>query len=104
MLLADQPALGAVIVEHAVELPWMPILCSIEPQTTPLRSPTRRRRPAEIRHEEKRDALRARRRALDAREHEMNDVVGQIVLAGGDENLLAGDRVGAVGLRDALSS
>ena len=41
----------------------------------------------------------AGRRAVDARQHEMNDVLGQIVLAGGDENLGAGDLVAAVGLR-----
>ena len=32
----------------------------------------------------------------------MDDVVGQIVLAGRDENLLSGNRVGAVALRDRL--
>ena len=52
----------------------------------------------ELRHEEQRDALDARRRAFDAGEHEMDDVVGEIVLAGGDEDLLAGDGVGAVAL------
>ena len=46
----------------------------------------------------------ARRRALDARQHQMDDVVGQVMLAGGDENLLAGDGVGAVGLRDRAAS
>ena len=49
-----------------------------------------------LRHDEQRDAARARRRALDARQHEVHDVVGEIVFAGGYENLLSGDRVGAV--------
>jgi hypothetical protein len=31
------------------------------------------------------------RRAFDAGEHEMDDVLGQVVFAGGDEDLLAGD-------------
>ena len=53
----------------------------------------------ELRHEEQRDAPRAGRRIGQPREHEMDDVVGEIVLAVGDEDLLAGDAVGAVGLR-----
>ena len=36
------------------------------------------------------------RRVGQAREHEMDDVVGQVVLAIGDEDLLAEDAVGAV--------
>ena len=42
--------------------------------------------------------MRAGRRADDAREHEMDDVLGEIVLAGRNENLLAGDRIRPVGL------
>ena len=51
----------------------------------------------ELRHEEQRDALRAGRRIGQPRQHEMDDVVGEIVLAIGDEDLLAGDAIGAVG-------
>ena len=40
-----QPALGAVEVHHAVPSSLMPILCSIEPQRTALRSPTLPSRP-----------------------------------------------------------
>ena len=40
--------------------------------------------------------LDAGRRALDAREHEMDDVLGEVVLAGRDEDLGAGDLVAAV--------
>ena len=43
------------------------------------------------------DAARARRRVGQAREHEVDDVVGEVVLAVGDEDLLAGDAIGAVG-------
>ena len=39
------------------------------------------------------------RRAVDSRQHQMDDVVGEVVLAGGDEDLLACDGVGAIGLR-----
>ena len=38
--------------------------------------------------------------AFDAGEHEMDDVGRQIMLAPGDEYLLAADRVGAIGLRN----
>ena len=48
--------------------------------------------------------LHACRRALDAREHEVDDVLGQVVLAGGDEDLGAGDLVAAVGLRHRLGA
>ena len=34
----------------------------------------------------------------------MDDVLGQVVLAGGDENLGAGDFVGAVRLRDGAGA
>ncbi len=55
----------------------------------------------ELRHEEERDALRALRRIGKARQHEMNDVVGEIVFAVGDEDLLAEDAIGAIGRRSA---
>ena len=53
----------------------------------------------EFRHDEQRNAAGAGRRAVDAGQHEMNDVLDEIVLAGGDEDLGAGDFVAAVGLR-----
>ena len=49
---------------------------------------------------EQRDALDAGRGVGQARQHEMDDVFGDVVLAPGDENLRAGDAVGvAVGNR-----
>ena len=51
----------------------------------------------EFRNQKQRNALGAGWRVGQARQHEMDDVVGQIVLAIGDEDLLAGDAVGAVG-------
>jgi hypothetical protein len=52
---------------------------------------------AALRHDEEREALGAGGRAVDAREHEVHDVVGEIVIARGDEDLRAADRVAAVG-------
>ena len=51
----------------------------------------------QLRHEEERDAAGAGRRVGQARQHEVDDVVDQVVLAIGDEDLAAGDPVGAVG-------
>ena len=41
----------------------------------------------------------ARRRIGKPREHQMHDVLGEVVLAIGDEDLLAEEAVGAVALR-----
>ena len=57
---------------------------------------------AEFRHDEHRDAFRARRRAFNAGEHEVDDVGRKVVLAPGDEDFLAADGVGAIGLRRGL--
>ena len=46
----------------------------------------------------------AGRRAFDAGQHQMDDVLGQIVLAGGDPDLGAGDLVAAVGLRHGVGA
>ena len=43
----------------------------------------------EFRHQEERNALGSRRRIGQPRQHEMDDVVGEIVFAVGDEDLLA---------------
>ena len=50
----------------------------------------------ELRYQKQRDALRARRRAGQAGEHEMDDVFCHVVFAIGDENLLPRDPVAAV--------
>ena len=50
----------------------------------------------ELRHDEERDALGAGGRIGQPCEHEMHDVVGQVVLAVGDEDLAAGEPIGAV--------
>ena len=75
----------------------MPSLCSTECARTSLRAPERAVGvEQEFRHQEQRNAARAGRRVRQPRQHEMDDVVGEIVLAIGDEDLLAGDAVAAV--------
>jgi hypothetical protein len=50
-----------------------------------------------LRHDEQRNAFDARRRVRRAREHHMHDVLGHVVLAIGDEDLLPGNAIdGAV--------
>ena len=71
---------------------WMPSLCSM-PMAAHV---VARAVGQELRHEEERDAARAGGRIGQARQHEVDDVVGEVVLAIGDEDLLAGDAVGAV--------
>ena len=58
----------------------------------------------DLRHDEERDALGAFRRAFDARQHEMHDVLGKVLLAAGNENLGTGDLVGAVRLLRRLGA
>ncbi len=50
-------------------------------------------------HREQADALAALRRIRQSREHQVNDVGRHVVLAGGDEDLVAGELVGAIHLR-----
>ena len=56
----------------------------------------------EFRGDEQRDSLRAGRCVGQSRQHQMHDVAGQVVLAGGDEDLGAGDGVAAVRIRLGL--
>ncbi len=56
----------------------------------------------DLRHHEQRYALDAARCALDPGEHQMDDVFGEVMLAGGDEDFCPGDLVAAVGLLDRL--
>src|SRR6202046_4073167 len=97
MLLANEPAFGAVIVEDSGRIAMNAhlVLDRAANNAVAFANAAIRVR-QELRREEERDALRARRRPVDAREHEMNDVVRQIVFTSRDENLLACDRVRAV--------
>jgi hypothetical protein len=80
----------------------MPIFSSMAPQKIGLRSPGAVRVRQELRHQEQRDALRAFRCVRQARQHQVDDVFRHVVFAGRDEDLRAGDFVGAVGLRLGL--
>ncbi len=53
----------------------------------------------ELGHQEQRDAARAGRRVGQARQHQVDDVGGEVLLAAGDEDLGAGEGVAAVGAR-----
>ena len=68
----------------------MPILCSSAPQIDGVALAERAVGvDHELGHDEQRDALAAGRRVGQARQHQVDDVLGQVVLAGGDEDLLA---------------
>ena len=51
-----------------------------------------------LRHQEQGDAFRTGRRVRQLGQHQVNDVLGQVVLAASDEYLGAGDLVGPIGL------
>ena len=53
----------------------------------------------DLRHDEERDALDSLGRVRRARQHEVHDVFGEVVIAVGDEDLLAEEAIRAVGLR-----
>jgi hypothetical protein len=50
----------------------------------------------EFRREKQRKAARPRRRAGQSGENEVDDILGEIVLAIGDENLLAEQPIGSI--------
>ena len=52
-----------------------------------------------LRHQEQRDSARSLRRIGQSRQHQMDDVVGEIVLAVADEDFLAVDAIAAVARR-----
>ncbi|MNV33719.1 hypothetical protein D3C71_1250980 [compost metagenome] len=58
----------------------------------------------ELRHHEQADALAALGRIGQAGQHQVHDVGSHVVLASADEDLVAGDLVGAVGLRLGLGA
>ena len=99
VLLADQPAGGAVVVHHAGRVAVdAHLLFDRAAGDAVARAERAVGVDHELRHDEQRDALGAGRRAFDARQHQVDDVLRQVVLAGGDEDLGAGDLVAAVGL------
>jgi hypothetical protein len=58
----------------------------------------------ELGNDEERDALGARRRIRQARKYEVHDVLGHLVLAGRNEDLVAGKRIAAVAARLGLGA
>ncbi|MDT4847825.1 hypothetical protein FQZ97_818980 [compost metagenome] len=58
----------------------------------------------EFRHDEQAHALDAGGRVGQAGQHQVDDVVGHVVLTGADEDLVAGDLVAAVGQRFGLGA
>ena len=72
----------------------MPSLCSSDTQRRSLRlAGLAVGADQELRHDEQRDAAHAGRRVGRARQHQVHDVLGHVVLAVGDEDLLAGDQI-----------
>ncbi len=105
VFLADQPAGGAVVIHHAGGIA---VNAHLVLDRAAGDAVARAQRAVGIdqhlRHHEQRHALDAGRCALDARQHQMDDVFGEIVLAGGDEDLGARDLVAAVGLLHRLGA
>ncbi len=97
MGLADQPGGRALIGHDAGGRGVQPHL-ALEPQG-PQRVGGAEARPVRqaFRGEEQRHAARARRRAGQAGEHEVRDVLRRVVVAPGDVDLLAGQAEGPVG-------
>ena len=84
----------------------MPILCSMPEQRTPLRSPLPQppfSLGQELGHDEQADAARAGGGIGELRQNQMDDVLGQVMLAGADEDLGAVDAKAAVPGRHGLA-
>ena len=98
--LAQQPAPGAVEVHHAGGGALDPhlVLDGAAPQAVALAQGAIGIGD-ELRHQEQTDALHPGRRVRQARQHQVDDVLGEVLLATADEDLAAADRVAAVGLR-----
>ena len=105
VFLADQPAGGAVIVHHAGRIAVNAhLVLDRAAGDAVARAQRTIGLDQDLRHHEQRHALDAGGSALDAGEHQMDDVFRQIMLAGGNENLGAGYLVAAVGLLDGLGA
>ncbi|MDT4826147.1 hypothetical protein FQZ97_594480 [compost metagenome] len=98
--LADQPAGGAVEVHHAGRgaLDAHLVLDGAAGQRV-LRAQAAVSVDDEFRHQQQADALHPGRRVGQTGEHQVDDVVGEVLLAAADEDLAAADGVAAVGLR-----
>ena len=100
IFLADQPADGAFVVaiDHHAGRRGVNAELVLDAGAAHVVARAERavRFDQEFRHEEQRQAARAGRRAGQARKHEMDDIVGHVMLAIGDEDLLAENAVGSV--------
>ena len=103
VLLADHPAFRAVVVEHAggVAVDAHLLLDRAAGNAVALAERTVVI-DQHLGDHEQRDASRTVGRARRLCQHEVDDVLGQVVLAGRDEDLGAGDRIAAVALRFGL--
>ncbi|MGY4423239.1 hypothetical protein ACVWY2_005688 [Bradyrhizobium sp. JR6.1] len=105
VLFADQPAGGVVVVHHTGRI-------AVDAHLVLDRAAGDAVALAEravgidqhLGNDEQRDALDAGRRAFDARQHQVDDVLGEVMLAGGDEDLGARDLEAAVGLAHRLGA
>ncbi len=97
VLLADEEADGAAIVavgEHAGRAGMdAELMLEADAAHVVARPETAVGIDQELGHEEERDAARARRCVGQAGQNEMDDVLGHVVLAIGDEYLLPGDAI-----------
>ena len=101
VFLADEPAFGGVEVHHAGRIGVDAHLVLDRAAGDAVAAPERAVFVQQnLRREEERNPFHAGRRAFDPRQHEMDDVVGEVVLARRNEYLLARYRVGTVVLPD----
>src|SRR5262249_49729411 len=98
MFLADEPAAraAAVAIDHRAGWARMDAELVLEARATHIVAAAVGKY---FRHQEQRDSPRALRRVGQSRQHEMDDVVGEIVLAVADEDLLSRDAIAAVTAR-----
>jgi hypothetical protein len=105
MPLADQPAGGAVVIHHAGGIAVDAHLVFDRAAGHAVARPQRSVGiDQDLGHHEQRYAFDAGRRAFDPGQHQVDDIFSEIVLAGGDENLGAGNLVAAIGLLDGLGT
>ena len=100
VLLADQPADGAVpvAIDHHAGRRGVNAELVLDSRAAHVVARAGRavRPDQELRRQKQREAARAGRRVGQARQHEMDDVVGHVVFAVGDEYLLAEDSIAPV--------
>ncbi len=103
VLLAHEPALRAIVIEHAsgVAVDAHLVLDRTADHAVAL-ADRAVVADEELGHDEQRDALAAVGCAGGLRQHEVDDVLRHVVFAGRDEDLGPGDRIAAVGLRFGL--